>query len=168
MVKSDNNSQGRLQQSFLEDPLTRARSEVGEEQLKGSVPPSCELNGSTSPETFTLLPNKSESAFLVPVELKGSLDAGAGLVVLEANRSWATAAAGAKAVSFSLAANKSGSGTLGVVPNGSAATEKGSSEEKVVLEVCAKKESAANGSEPLNGSPPKGSDIKDRKEKRCT
>lgn len=151
------NSLGRMKQ------LTSARSELGGEQLKGSVLPSCEQNGSTSPEMFILPPNRSESAFLVPVELKGSLDAGAGLVVLEANGSWT--AAGGEAVSFSLAANRSGSG-IPVVPNGSAGAEKGSSEEKAELEVCAKKESAANGSESLNGSPPKGSDIKYRK--KCT
>lgn len=139
--------------------LTSARSELGE-QLKGSVLPSCEQNGSTSPEMFILPPNKSESAFLGPVEQKGSLDAGAGLVVLEANGSWT--AAGGEAVSFSLAANRSGSGMPGVVPNGSTGAENGSSEEKAELEVCAKKESAANGSEPLNGSPPKGSENKYR------
>lgn len=143
--------------------LTSARSELGGEQLKGSVLPSFEQNGSTSPEMFILPPNRSESAFLGPVEQKGSLDAGAGLVVLEANGSWT--AAGGEAVSFSLAANRSGSGMPGVVPNGSAGAENGSSEEKAELEVCAKKESAANGSEPLNGSPPKGSENKYRKKK---
>jgi len=48
----------------------------------------------------------------------------------------------------------------GVVPNGSAEAVKGSSEVKAVLEGCAKKESAAKGSEPLNGSPPNGSNTK--------
>lgn len=61
--------------------------------------------------------------------------------------------ASAAVASFSLAANRSGSGASAVVPNGSAEAVKGSSEE-----VCVKKESAAKGSVPLNGSPPKGSD----------
>ena len=59
--------------------------------------------------------------------------------------------AGAAAASFGLAANRSGSGMSVVV------VLNGSSEGKGALEVCAKKESAAKGSVPLNGSPPKGS-----------
>lgn len=103
-----------------------------------------------------LPPNGSESAVLFPLELKGSLDAAAGLVDLEAKGS---GPAGTAAVSFTLAAKRSGSGTPEVVPKGSAEAEKGSSEENGVLEVCVKKVSAAKGSEPLNGSPPKGSDL---------
>lgn len=45
-----------------------------------------------------------------------------------------------------------------MVPNGSAEDENGSSEEKGALGFCGKKESAAKGSDPLKGSPPKGSD----------
>lgn len=74
---------------------------------------------------------------------------------LKANRSGA--AAGGAAGSFTFDANRSGSELPVGVPNGPAEAEKGSSVEKAVLEVCAKKESAANGSEPLNGSPPNGS-----------
>lgn len=100
-------------------------------------------------------PNGSESAILFPVDLNGSLAANAGLVGLDMKGSGL--AAGAAAVSFSLAANRSGSGIPAVVPNGSAEAEKGSSEEKGALEFCVKKESAAKGSDPLNGSPPNGS-----------
>lgn len=139
--------------------LTIARSELTEEELNGSEPPSCELNGSTSPALFILLPNGSDSTALSAAELKGSLDAGGGLVVLEAKGSGAPDedddGAGA---SLALAAKRSGSGIPGVVPNGSAEAEKGSFEGKVLLEGWLKKESAAKGSEPLNGSPPKGSD----------
>ncbi len=92
------------------------------------------------------------------MELNGSLAAIAGLVGLEVKGS-GPAAGGAAAASFGLAANRSGSGMPVVVPNGSAEAEKGSSEEKGALEVCAKKESAAKGSDPLNGSPPNGSDL---------
>lgn len=104
---------------------------------------------------FALPPNGSESTTLFPVELNGSLEAKGGLLGLEAKRSGP--AAGTAAVSFILAANRSGSGIPVEVPNGSAAAEKGSSEEKGLLEFCVKKESAAKGSEPLNGSPPNGS-----------
>lgn len=69
---------------------------------------------------------------------------------------------GASEGSFCLAANRSGSGMPVVVPNGSAEAEKGSSEVKWALEVCVKKESAAKGSVPLNGSPPNGSDLRKR------
>lgn len=101
-------------------------------------------------------PNGSESAIWFPVELNGSLAARAGLVALEVKGSGSSA--GAAAASFGLAANRSGSGVSVVaVLNGSAEAVKGSSEEKGGLEVCAKKESAAKGSVPLNGSPPKGS-----------
>lgn len=135
-----------------------ARSELAEEELNGSEPPSCELNGSTSPALFILLPNGSESTALSAAELKGSLDAGGGLAVLDAKGSGAPDedddGAGA---SLALAAKRSGSGIPGVVPNGSAEAEKGSFEGKVLLEGWLKKESAAKGSEPLNGSPPKGS-----------
>lgn len=91
------------------------------------------------------------------MELNGSLAAEARLVGLEVKGSGP--AAGAAAASFSLAANRSGSGAPVVVPNGSAEAAKGSSEEKGALEVCTKKESAAKGSDPLNGSPPNGSDL---------
>lgn len=74
---------------------------------------------------FTLPPNGSESAALLPVELNGSLVVRAGLVGLEVKGSGpAGAAAGAAAASFSLAANRSGSGIPAVVPNGSAEAEK--------------------------------------------
>lgn len=93
-----------------------------------------------------------------PAELKGSLDAGGGLAVLETKGSGAAAAdAGSADPSLALAAKRSGSGIPGVVPNGSAEAEKGSLEGKLALEGWGKKESAANGSEPLNGSSPKGS-----------
>lgn len=105
---------------------------------------------------FTLPPNRSESAMLFTVALNGSLAAKVRLFGLEVKGSGP--AAGAAAVSFSFAANRSGSGAPVVVPNGSAEAEKGSSEEKgAPLEDCAKKESAAKGSEPLKGSPPNGS-----------
>lgn len=137
---------------------TTARSELVEEELNGSDPPSCELNGSGSPALFSLLPNGSESK-LSPVELKGSLDAG--LVVLEANGSGVgvvEGGGGAAGSSLALAAKRSGSGIPGVVPNGSPEAENGSFEGKVLLEGWVKKESAAKGSEPINGSPPKGSE----------
>lgn len=98
-------------------------------------------------------PNGSESVILFPVLVNGSLSA----VDLKAKGSGAAAAAGA-AGSFTFEANRSGSELLVGVPKGPAEAEKGSSVEKAALEVCAKKESAANGSEPLNGSPPNGSD----------
>lgn len=134
--------------------LTTARSELGEEQVKGSFPPSWEPNGSASLVLVILPPNGSESAVLFPLELNGSSGATAGLVDLEVKGS---GPAGAAAVSFILDANRSGSGLPEVVLNGSAEAEKRSSEEKGALEVCVKKLSAAKGSEPLNGSPPKGS-----------
>lgn len=136
-----------------------ARSETAEEQLKGSVPPSWEPNGSASPVEFTLPPNRSESATLFPEELKGSLATEVGSAGLEAKRSESAAgsAVGEAAVSLGLEANRSGSGIPVVVLNGSAGAEKGSSEEKGALEVCLKKESAAKGSDPLKGSPPNGS-----------
>lgn len=99
-------------------------------------------------------PKGSESVILFPVLINGSLFA----VDLKAKRSGAAAAAGGAAGSFNFDANRSGSELLVGAPNGLAEAEKGSSVEKAVLEVCAKKESAANGSEPLNGSPPNGSD----------
>lgn len=105
---------------------------------------------------LTLPPNGSDSAMLFPVELNGSLAAKDGLGGLELKGSGP--AAGAAAASFGLAANRSASGMQAVVPNGSAEAEKGSSEEKGVLEVCEKKESAAKGSVPLNGSSPNGSE----------
>lgn len=107
---------------------------------------------------FTFPPNRSESAILFPEELNGSLAADAGLVGLEVKGSGH--AAGAAAVSFGLAANRSGSGAPAVVPNGSAEAEKGSSGVKVALEGW-KKASAAKGSDPLNGSPPNGSDLRE-------
>lgn len=107
---------------------------------------------------LTLPPNGSDSATVLPVELNGSLVVRAGLLGLEVKGSGAAAGAGAAAASVSLAANRSGSATPVVVPNGSAEAEKGSSEEKWVLGACVKKESAAKGSVPLNGSPPNGSD----------
>lgn len=133
----------------------KARSELATEQLKGSVPTSWEPNGSASPVVFTLPPNRSGSATLLPEELKGSLATEVRFAGLEAKRS--ESAAASAAVSLGLDANRSGSGTPVVVPNGSAEAEKGSSEEKGALEVCLKKESAAKGSDPLNGSPPNGS-----------
>lgn len=144
---------------------TTARSELADEQLKGSAPPSWEPNGSASPTAFTLPPNRSGSAVLFPEELNGSLATGVTFADLEAKRSDSTAGstAGADAVSLGLDANRSGSGTPVVVPNGSAEAEKGSSEEKGALEVCLKKESAAKGSDPLNGSPPNGSDNRGAK-----
>lgn len=112
---------------------------------------------------FILPPNGSEAALFFPVEVNGSLAAKAGLVGLEVKGSGPGPepgpGAGAAAESFSFAANRSGSGAPAVVPNGSAEAEKGSSEEKGALEVCAKKESAAKGSDPLNGSPPNGSGL---------
>lgn len=105
---------------------------------------------------LALPPNGSDSATPLPAELNGSVPAKAGLLGLEVKGS--EPASGAAAVSLSLAANRSGSGMPAVVPNGSAEAEKGSSEEKGALEVCVKKESAAKGSVPLNGSPPNGSD----------
>lgn len=94
---------------------------------------------------------------LPPAELKGSLAARAGrFVALELKGS----GAGAAEASFALAANRSGSGAPAVVPKGSPEPEKGSSEVKGVAEVWVKKESAAKGSDPLNGSPPNGSGSK--------
>ena len=101
------------------------------------------------------------------MELNGSLAADAGLAGLEVKGSGpcAAAAAGVAAAavvaSFGLAANRSGSGAPVVVPNGSAEAAKGSSEEKGAALETWKKESAAKGSEPLNGSPPNGSDKTD-------
>lgn len=103
---------------------------------------------------FILRPNGSDSAILLPEEVNGSLAAKAGLEGLEVKGS----GPGAAAASFTLAANRSGSGMPVVVPKGSAEAEKGSSEEKGAPEDCAKKESAAKGSDPLKGSPPNGSD----------
>lgn len=97
-------------------------------------------------------PNGSESVILFTALINGSLSA----VDLKAKGSGATA--GGAAASFTFDANRSGSELLAGVPNAPAEAEKGSSVEKAVLEVCAKKESAANGSEPLKGSPPNGSD----------
>lgn len=105
---------------------------------------------------LTFPPNGSDSATSFSVELNGSLAAEGGLVGLEVKGSGP--AAGAAAASFTLPANRSGSGAPVVVPNGSAEAEKGSSEIKGALEGCVKKESAAKGSVPLNGSPPNGSD----------
>lgn len=96
---------------------------------------------------------------------------------LKAKRSGAAAAAtaaaaaggggGGAAGSLSFDVNRSGSELLVGGPNGPAEAEKGSSVEKAGLEVCAKKESAANGSEPLNGSPPNGSDETGRATHIC-
>lgn len=141
-----------LNATFFFFLLTTARSELDEEELKGSVPPSCVRNGSPSAAVLICPPNGSESVILFPVLVNGSLFA----VDLKAKRSGA--AAGGATGSFTFDANRSGSELLVGVPNGLAEAEKGSSVEKAVLEVCAKKESAANGSEPLNGSPPNGSD----------
>lgn len=66
----------------------------------------------------------------------------------------------AAVTSVIFAAKRSGSGALEVVLNGSTGAEKGSSEEKGAVEDGVKKESAAKGSVPLNGSPPNGSDFK--------
>lgn len=108
---------------------------------------------------LTCPPKGSESVVLFPALINGSLFA----VDLKAKRSGAAAAAAAGAAgSLSFDANRSGSELLVGGPNGPAEAEKGSSVEKAVLEVCAKKESAANGSEPLNGSPPNGSDETER------
>lgn len=106
---------------------------------------------------FAFPPKGSESATLFAAVMNGSLAAKVGLVGLEVKGSGP--ADGAGAASFGFAANRSGSGMPGVVPNGSAEAEKGSSEEKGALEPWAKKESAAKGSDPLNGSPPNGSDL---------
>lgn len=99
---------------------------------------------------FICPPNGSESVILFPVLINGSLFA------VDSKAKGSGAAAGGAAGSFTFDPNRSGSAAG--VPNGPAEAEKGSSVEKAVLEVCAKKESAANGSEPLNGSPPNGSD----------
>lgn len=101
-------------------------------------------------------PNGSDSAILFPAFINGSLLDEVGLAALKANGSGPVA--GGAAGSFTFDANRSGSELAVGGPNGPAETEKGSSVEKAVLEDCAKKESAANGSEPLNGSPPNGSE----------
>lgn len=104
---------------------------------------------------FTCPPKGSESLILFPALVNGSLFTEVGFVGLKAKGSGA-------AGSFAFDANRSGSELPAGVPNGPAETEKGSSVGKAVLEVCAKKESAANGSEPLKGSPPNGSDQTER------
>lgn len=98
--------------------------------------------------------------------MKGSLFTEEGFAGLKAKGSGAAAAAAAGAAgaaagapgSFTLDANRSGSELPAGAPNGPPDREKGSSVEKAALEVGAKKESAAKGSEPLKGSPPNGSD----------
>lgn len=93
--------------------------------------------------------------------MKGSLFTEEGFAGLKAKGSGAAAAAAGAAGapgSFTLDANRSGSELPAGAPNGPPDREKGSSVEKAALEVGAKKESAAKGSEPLKGSPPNGSD----------
>lgn len=101
-------------------------------------------------------PNGSASVMLFAVELNGSFAGRTVLVGLELKGS--ELAAVVAATLFSLAPNRSGSAMPVVAPKGSAEAEKGSSEENGVLEDCLKNESAAKGSESLNGSPPNGSD----------
>ena len=72
-------------------------------------------------------------------------------------------AAGVATVLLSFGPNRSGSGRPVPSLNGSAEAANGSSDEKPVLD-CLKKESAAKGSEPLNGSPPNGSDCRGKQE----
>lgn len=88
--------------------------------------------------------------------IKGSLFTEDGFAGLKAKGSGA--AAGGAPGSFTFDANRSASELPAGGPNGPPETEKGSSVEKAALEGCSKKESAANGSEPLKGSPPNGSD----------
>lgn len=99
----------------------------------GSFPgPAAELNGSESSRS--------------PLELNGSaataldLENGSDAVVL---LRWEE--------------NRSGSAGPGLELNGSEEAN-GSSEENTVEDDCLKKESVANGSEPLKGSPPNGSE----------
>lgn len=79
-----------------------------------------------------------------------TLEANGVLPLLELNGSAATALLGWEE-------NRFGSAEPVFELNGSEEA-KGSSEENVVEEDCLKKESVANGSEPLKGSPPNGSE----------
>lgn len=92
-----------------------------------------------------------------PVELNGSLGAATGSVALEVKGSGP--AVGAAATSPGFVANRSGSGTPAVGPNGSAELAVNGSSGAKGAPGAWKKESAAKGSEPLNGSPPNGSDY---------
>ena len=133
-----------------------APSVPGSALVKGSGPP-CELKGSASPWAAILDAKGSASDMLFALELKGSL---AVVAVAVAPLDWEPKGSGAAAVLLSWVANGSGSGAPPAPPKGSTEPN-GSAEGKgaAVAGACLKKESAANGSLPLKGSPPKGSEM---------
>lgn len=132
-------------------------SEAGSVPAKGSGPP-CELKGSGSPRVAILEAKGSESDMLLTLELKGSLAVVGGVAVVVL-LGWELKGSGPAAALLSCEANGSASGAPLVPLNGSAEPN-GSAVGKDAAGFCLKKASEANGSEPLKGSPPKGSGMK--------
>lgn len=132
-------------------------SEAGSVLAKGSGPP-CELKGSGSPRPAILEAKGSESGVSFALELKGSLAVagGAAVVVLLGCE---LKGSGPDAVLLGCEAKGSASGAPPLPLNGSAEPN-GSTVGKGAAGFCLKKASEANGSEPLKGSPPKGSGMK--------